>query len=57
MLGRLYGCTTILKGLAQDFQHVAAELQQCIQQERAMVRQWHFAGIGTYSPPLALHWR
>jgi hypothetical protein len=39
MYGRLYRCDALLKRLAQDLQHVAAELRQLIQKENAMMRQ------------------
>jgi hypothetical protein len=39
--GKLYSCDPLLEGLAQDFQHVAFELGQFIQEEHAVVRQRH----------------
>jgi hypothetical protein len=43
-LWRLYLCETLLEGLAQDLQDVAAELRQLIEKEHPMVRQRHLAG-------------
>jgi hypothetical protein len=43
MYRKLYGCDILLKGLAQDFEHMAAALWQFIQQEHAMTRQRHIA--------------
>ena len=44
--GRLYSCDTLIEGLAQDLQDVAAELRQLIQEEYPVVRQRHLAGHG-----------
>ena len=41
--GRLYVYDTLLEGLAQNLQDVAAALRQFTQQEHPMVRQRHFA--------------
>ena len=38
-LWRLYVYETLLQGLAQDLQDVAAELRPCIQKENTVVRQ------------------
>ena len=38
---RLYSCAAVLKGLTQDFEHVAAERCQFIQKEHAIVGQRH----------------
>jgi hypothetical protein len=43
-LWRWYLYETLLEGLAQDLQDMAAELRQFIQNEDAVVRQRHFAG-------------
>ena len=40
---RVYLYDTLLEGLAQDLQDVAAELRQFIQKEHPMVGQRHFA--------------
>jgi hypothetical protein len=47
---RLYLCDTLLERLAQDFQDVAAELRQFIQQEHAVVRQRPLAGQRHLAP-------
>src|SRR5262249_15822244 len=39
--GRLYVYDTLLQGLAQNLQHMAAELRQFIQKEHAMVGERH----------------
>jgi hypothetical protein len=41
--GRLYVCDTLLEGLAQHLQDVAAELRPFIEEEHPMVRQRHFS--------------
>jgi hypothetical protein len=46
MYRKLYGCDTLLKGLTQNLQHVAAELRQFLQEENAMMRQRHLTGHG-----------
>ena len=42
-LWRLYSCDTLLEGLAQDLQDMAAELGPCIQEQHAIVGQRHVA--------------
>jgi hypothetical protein len=42
-LWRLYSYETLLEGLAQDFQDVAAELGEFIQKEIPVVRQGHLS--------------
>jgi hypothetical protein len=39
----------ILKGLAQDFEHVAGKLGQLIKKEEAVVRERDFAGAGHHA--------
>jgi hypothetical protein len=41
--GRLYLYDTLLQRLAQDFEHVVAELRPLVQKEDAVVRPRHFA--------------
>jgi hypothetical protein len=43
MSGRGYVCETLLKGLAQDLEDMAAELGPFIQEEHAIVGQRHVA--------------
>jgi hypothetical protein len=47
---RLYVCDTILEGLAQDLQDVAAALRQFIQKEHPVVRPRHLAGQRHVAP-------
>ena len=44
MCRRLYLCDALLQRLAQDLQNMAAELEQFIQEEHAVVTQQHLAG-------------
>jgi hypothetical protein len=41
--GRLSVENTLLEGLAQHLQHVAAELRQFIEHHKTMMRPWHLA--------------
>jgi hypothetical protein len=43
---KLYSCDTLLKGLAQDLQDMAAAFGPCIQEEDAVVRPRHLAWHG-----------
>jgi hypothetical protein len=53
MLWRLCSSETLLEGLAQDLQHMAAELRQFIEEEHAVVRQRHFARHRPCPPPIS----
>ena len=50
MFGRWYAGDTLLQGLAQDFEHIAAELGQLIEEEHAVVHQRHLAGHRHVAP-------
>jgi hypothetical protein len=50
--GRLYFCETLLEGLAQHLQDMAAALRQLIQQEHAVVRQRHLRWHRHLAPPV-----
>lgn len=52
MYGQWYGGDTLLKGLTQDFAHIAATLGRCIQEAHAVVREGHFAGVSIWPPPI-----
>jgi hypothetical protein len=43
MYRKLYGCDILLKGMAQDFEHMAAALRPFIQQAHAIGYQRHLA--------------
>jgi hypothetical protein len=49
-LAKLYVYETLLEGLAQDFQDVAAKLRELIEKHDTMVRQRHLAWHGHLAP-------
>jgi hypothetical protein len=52
-LAKLYVYETLLEGLAQDFQDVAAKLRELIEKHDTMVRQRHLAWHGHLAPPIS----
>jgi hypothetical protein len=49
-LARLYSYDTLLEGLAEDFQNVAAKLRELIEKHNTMVPQRHLAWHGHLAP-------
>jgi hypothetical protein len=50
--GRLSSYDTLLEGLAQDLEHMAAELGPFIQEESTMVRERHLPRHRHMPPPI-----
>jgi hypothetical protein len=57
MPAKLYSCDTLLEGLRQHLEDMAAELGQLIQEERAVVSQRHLTRRRHLPPPINLHIR
>jgi hypothetical protein len=51
--GRLYSENTLLERVPQDFQNMAMELRQFIQEEHTMVREGHFTRHQHVAPPIS----